>query len=227
MAHKTASLQIAGIRHHLRVLSRDAFDGSFHIRKVLKGYSVQRKSTSKRKEISYALLQRFSALTRTMLSNPYMTKMFQAAMFLAFHALLRPGECFTSQHVLHRSDVTINGSEITLRFRTSKSAPNGPAQFVTISSAEAASYLSVYLQVRPPGDGPLFTSILGVPITTQAFTAFLRKLCVLARVPPGLILPHSFRIGGATFLALAGVPQCKIMVLGRWKSGAVRLYIRI
>jgi len=38
---------------------------------------------------------------------------------------------------------------------------------------------------------------------------------------------HSFRIGAATSLAMEGVPESRIMQLGRWKSNAYKGYIRI
>ena len=38
---------------------------------------------------------------------------------------------------------------------------------------------------------------------------------------------HSIRSGGATALALAGVPDNIIQLLGRWSSDTVRIYIRL
>ena len=38
---------------------------------------------------------------------------------------------------------------------------------------------------------------------------------------------HTFRIGGASAAASAGVPDSVIQILGRWKSDAYRRYIRL
>ena len=38
---------------------------------------------------------------------------------------------------------------------------------------------------------------------------------------------HSFRIGAASALSSAGVPESAIQILGRWASNSYRTYIRI
>ena len=37
---------------------------------------------------------------------------------------------------------------------------------------------------------------------------------------------HSFRIGGASAAATAGIPDSTIQVMGRWASNAYRVYLR-
>ena len=52
---------------------------------------------------------------------------------------------------------------------------------------------------------------------------------VLRRCFPDLpnINTHSFRIGGASAAASAGVPDSQIQILGRWSSDAYRRYIHV
>ena len=44
---------------------------------------------------------------------------------------------------------------------------------------------------------------------------------------PQLFHPHSLRIGGASAMAAAGLPDYLIQKMGRWKSLAFLMYIRL
>ena len=43
----------------------------------------------------------------------------------------------------------------------------------------------------------------------------------------GKLSSHSFRAGLATALAWAGVEEAQIQLMGRWKSGAFNLYVKM
>ena len=51
-------------------------------------------------------------------------------------------------------------------------------------------------------------------------------MCLVVGVDAARVGLHSFRIGGATSLALLGVPAHVIMVFGRWESLCYQLYTR-
>ena len=74
---------------------------------------------------------------------------------------------------------------------------------------------------KPPRDGPAFSTI--GPIR---YGSMLKALRSLIPTQPQLYGLHSFRVGGAQAMALAGIPLLTIMAHGRWKtSESVTRYI--
>ena len=57
--------------------------------------------------------------------------------------------------------------------------------------------------------------------------AALRKVLAQAGFKPEDYAGHSFRIGAATTAAACGIPADTIKTLGRWKSQAYQLYVRL
>ena len=55
----------------------------------------------------------------------------------------------------------------------------------------------------------------------------LQSALRLAGLPYAAFTGHSFRIGAATIAAQNGIEDSIIQTLGRWKSAAYKLYIRI
>ena len=82
--------------------------------------------------------------------------------------------------------------------------------------------ISRFLRRRGTQPGPFFMYQNGTYLTRQK----MRDL--LARSLPFLnnVNTHSFRRGGASALADAGVPGHVVQILGRWKSGAYTQYIQ-
>jgi hypothetical protein len=58
------------------------------------------------------------------------------------------------------------------------------------------------------------------------FNLCLKQLAVLYNLDPARISSHSLRIGGASALAAAGVPDYLIMDMGRWRSLTFLTYVR-
>ena len=80
-----------------------------------------------------------------------------------------------------------------------------------------------YLQYHPSGSGPLFVWSTGQYLIRLDIVNLLRRC-----FPGSLSLnTHSFRIGGASAAASAGVPDSQIQILGRWSSDAYRRYIHM
>lgn len=84
-----------------------------------------------------------------------------------------------------------------------------------------------YLAVRGNRPGPLFMHANGKPLTKAQFVAGVRSALTEAKLPATSYAGHSFRIGAATTAAAAGVEDSVIKTLGRWKSSAYLLYIRM
>ena len=54
----------------------------------------------------------------------------------------------------------------------------------------------------------------------------IKRVAVFLGLDPNLYSTHSLRIGGATVMAAAGLPDYIIQLIGRWKSLAFLTYIR-
>jgi hypothetical protein len=68
----------------------------------------------------------------------------------------------------------------------------------------------------------------GTATTRKALTKYLRNVLIRAQIPNAhLYKGHSFRRGGATSLAQAGVSDSVIKSIGRWKSHAYQLYVDV
>ena len=64
-------------------------------------------------------------------------------------------------------------------------------------------------------------------LTSEHLNATLKHTATHYRLDPSRLSTHSLRIGGASMLAAAGVPDSTIMKMGRWKSLAFLGYIRL
>ena len=162
--------------------------------------------------------------------------MLVAATTLAFFGLLRVSE-YTSPttsrydpewHLLV-SDVTVNAVRrlAYVRIKASKTDPFRESAIVRVgvSGSELCpvSALVRYLRVRRRGVGPLFVFRDGRFLTRRHMVSLIGSALGV-----GVNLnTHSFRIGGASALANAGVPAYQIQLIGRWKSDAFLEYIRL
>ena len=73
----------------------------------------------------------------------------------------------------------------------------------------------------------LFIWSAGRLVMYNDFLKVIKELVIAAGIPyPESYSGHSFRAGGATALANAGVPGHRIKLLRRWLSDAYQLYIR-
>ena len=80
---------------------------------------------------------------------------------------------------------------------------------------------------KSPG-APLFQHASGSPIAYSFMLNWVKqRLASHLGFDPSAIGLHSFRIGGATTLAILGFPAHIIKLFGRWKSIAYLDYIRI
>jgi len=77
--------------------------------------------------------------------------------------------------------------------------------------------------VHPFRTGPFFRFCSGDYLTRSAFVALLRSVFP----SQSSLNSHSFRIGGASALAAAGIPDFEIRILGRWSSDSFLRYIRL
>ena len=162
--------------------------------------------------------------------------MLQSAVSLVFYGLLRSAEytspsasSYSANSTLLFSDVSINrvSKVATIFIKSSKTDPFRIGCAVRVGSTGLFSCpvmaLYNFISVHPSMAGPLFTFQDGTYLTR----AYVSRLIgdSLPQLPHANT--HSFRIGGATAAASAGIANSTIQILGRWSSDAYRQYLRL
>ena len=162
-------------------------------------------------------------------------RMLWSACTAAFFGLLRVSE-YTSptgstlgQSTLLRSHVTVAAdySSATIHLPISKTDQFGRGASVQLFALPSilcpVSALVHYMSARSAAPGPLFLFSDGSYLTRSHMVGLLRSVFP-AQAHTNT---HSFRIGGASALASAGVPDYIIQIMGRWSSDSFLRYISI
>ena len=168
--------------------------------------------------------------------------MLWAAACVGFFGFLRAGE-FTSPSLnafdpevhLCLSDVALDShtspSMVRLRIKQSKTDPFrlGVDVFLGSTGGNICPVQAIIrcIAVRSPNPGPLFVTQVGSPLTRAMLVTHLHAALQQAGIPSSQYSGHSFRIGAATTAARNGMEDSLIQTLGRWKSEAYKIYIRI
>lgn len=124
-------------------------------------------------------------------------------------------------------DLSLSTNSATLRLRISKTDPFGRGTVVRVAQPAAMIDLHRYLAFRPHrrASEPLFALSDGTALPLRSVMRSLRLWLGRAGVDCSGYRGFSFRRGGATSLAEAGVPDRMIKELGRWKSWVYSIYI--
>jgi integrase len=80
--------------------------------------------------------------------------------------------------------------------------------------------------VRPEKDGPFLGGVSRSCLSYDVYNKAIKRLAYELGLNPKYFSTHSCRVGGATALGAAGVPDYLIQNLGRWKSLAFLGYVR-
>lgn len=161
-----------------------------------------------------------------------------AAVF--FFGFLRSGEItvraageYDPQADLSFGDVTLNHREnptvAQIRIKASKTDPfrKGVNIYMGATGNDLCpvTAIAAYLAVRR--SAPFFQLEGGRPLTREAFVERVRAALTVAGLNASQFAGHSFRSGAATTAAERGIEDSLIKILGRWKSSAYLLYLKI
>lgn len=162
---------------------------------------------------------------------------------MAFCAFLRIGVITKTsgltQHFILFGNVTIKSDaqhgqyiEITIpHFKHAKSSTSTIRlqQNKTYSNICPHKCLMQYLSIRKHDSPskPLFSFMDGVPVSRQFFTEQLQLALSFCNLNLHQCQTHSFRIGAGTTAAARGFSELQIQHMRRWKSNALKKYIRI
>ena len=170
------------------------------------------------------------------------TTMLWAASSVAFFSFCRSGELtvpseesFDPSAHLTVDDISVDDlkkpSVLAIKLKKSKTDPFRKGVKIALGRTHnelcPVSALLSYLQRRGKKPGPLFLWNDGRALTRESFVKAVRGALQKANLPADQFAGHSFRIGAATTAATMGLEDSLIQTLGRWKSTAYLLYIRL
>jgi len=162
-----------------------------------------------------------------------------AACCTAFFSFFRIGE-ITEELVMGCSGVAVSDvavddhrfpSMVKIHLRRSKTDQFSRGVDVSMGSTGDAlcpvAALLAYLAVRGGEYGPLFCLKDGHSLTREIFTNKVRAALSVVGYDSSVYAGHSFRIGAESTAAEQGIEDSVIKMLGRWKSSAYQLNVRM
>ena len=168
--------------------------------------------------------------------------MLWAAACVGFFGFLRVGEFTVSTPRAYDPDVHLNLSDlaldnhsnpsvIQLRIKQSKTDPFREGINIFLGKTDGAicpvQAVIKYITVRSPNPGPLFVLSEGTPLTRGYLVSRLQDALQRAGLDESAYNGHSFRSGAATTAAQRGLQDSLIQTLGRWRSDAYKIYIKL
>ena len=247
LAHSSIRTYLSGIRqlqisHGFKDIN---FDEMPRLRQIIKGVQIDQarkgRTSRPRLPITPSILRKIKSVWLHKESSPDRL-MLWAASTTAFFGFCRSGEVtinsegsYDPQSHLSVSDLAVDQSTdpsmISILLKHSKTDQGRKGMKIVIGKTTddlcPVAALLAYLNVRGSHPGPLFQWKSGTPLTKTKFVEEVRAALEAAHLPAKDFAGHSFRIGAATTAASAELPDSAIQTLGRWKSSAYLLYIRM
>lgn len=168
--------------------------------------------------------------------------MLWAACCMCFFGFLRSGEItvpsaaeYDADCLLSEGDVRLDSvskpTVVQVRIKASKTDPFRKGVSVYLGRTDRdlcpVGAVAAYLAVRGRDPGPFFRFIGGKPLTRVALVRRVREALQPSGVDVSKYSGHSFRIGAATAAAAVGIEDSLIKTLGRWRSSAYQVYVRV
>ena len=250
LKHSTIKAYLSGIRFaqiHLSLgnpFSNGAMPRFEYVLTGIKRVEARTRAPQKpRLPITVEIMARLKDAWRGAHEHPD-TIMLWAAACTGFFGFLRAGEFTTPSRStydpeahLSLGDVALDShsapSVVRLRIKQSKTDPFRQGMDVYVGATNACSgicpveALLAYIAIREANPGPLFIFQSGASLTRGSLVQHLQAALTQAGIPCTSYTGHSFRIGAATTAARCGISDSLIQTLGRWKSAAYKVYIRL
>lgn len=168
--------------------------------------------------------------------------MLWAVCCMCFYGFLRSGEVtltsgqeYDPEADLSEGDVMlddlVNPTVVRVHIKASKTDPFRQGVYVFLGATGndlcPVAAVSAYLAVRGREPGPFFKFVSGSALTRDALVRQLRSALSQFDLDISQYSGHSFRIGAATTAAAVGLEDSLIKTLGRWRSTAYQLYVRL
>jgi len=231
-APSTIATYIAGINYYHKLHGWEDFQNSFIITKALDVCKRRPHRKDLRAPITIDVLVALCLVLLQTCYNRFETLLFHALFTLAYFGSFRVGELVASGSSVNLfvKDLELTVDYICITLRYYKTNQRGKPVTVKLPREPRAEICPVraikaYLDLGV-SDGPLFRHMDGSLVTRQQFSGVLAKCLRKTKYSTGHFRSHSFRIGRATDLAKQGLPDEKIMLLGRWHSDCFKRYVR-
>ena len=208
---------------------------------ALRAITINSKAPCQKLPITYQLLCRVSQY----INKSYESKLLWAAMTIGHFGLLRASEFviasqgkFSAEKDLSLGDVEFHDLEkskyISLLIKRSKTDKRNQGFKVLIGCTEQKvcaycamkSFFTERMLFEKDKDQPLFLYKNGVVLSRHILRENTELYLSLIGVDSKQYSGHSYRIGGATTMAAAGMSDWEIKLSGRWSSSAYQRYIR-
>lgn len=242
LSSATITTQLSAVSFVHKLANKPDPTSQFIIKKLLIGAGKINTRCDIRLPILKSILQKLVQSVHHVSESFYKASMLKSMYLLAFHAFLRPSE-FTYQnknndHILQVKHINICRSKskspksVYVTFDSYKHSKMGQSVTIHIKSVPDSPYcpvasLCAYLSIRGSDPGPLYIFQDKKPVSRSYFNLQLKKSLSWSGLQGQAYKPHSFRIGAATEAALAGIPDQKLKLMGRWHSDAYKKYIRV
>ena len=213
----------------------DPLKGNHRIHRVLRGIKRDQGANSglpPKLPVTFDLLRRIRSVVDP---NSAADRLHFAAIATAVSGLFRIGELTVTrmksadeQRRLRLSNLGWKGAYFDVTLLASKTDPFREGVTVHVLHPIAVRAMALYLTQRSTAlqsGSFLFADGHGQPLSRSALLAATKAFLSKAGVPTSGYSGLSFRRGGATSLANAGVPDRLIKTLGRWRSWAYEVYI--
>ena len=238
LSYKSLKVYLAGVQFKSICMGFrtqiHSFSRVYYVLRGLRRLQGQKFTRPPRSPITLDHISQLRRYAKLHFSHPD-DKMLTAAFLLAFFALLRASEYTSSESRHYDPDVTLRfdnicfdgeGRFVRVRIEKSKTDPFRLGcdlkVWATGEKLCAVKALKKFVKSHPFRQGPLFTFRDGSFLTRSRLESVVK-----AAIPDINLNTHSFRIGGASAAAAAGIPDSTIQVMGRWASNAYRTYLRM
>lgn len=204
------------------------------VKRTLQGcMKIHPRETKRKRALMYTDLER--VVNSLASASSYDDILFASVLLTGFYGLMRLGELVNPDSIANRSfrkiikrhttSVSDDHYKFLLPAHKADRLFEGNVVIIptTKDTPDALTIFRQYLRLRDaafPHHIPLFLRSNGeVPVRSWFITR-------LKTFFPDNVAGHSLRSGGATALAISGIPDSRIQALGRWTSDAFQMYIR-
>ena len=238
----TVKVYLAAVRNlHVTEGYGNPLEGCLRVKQAVRALEINGEAPKQKMAITLDIMSKIHGLIQF---QNFDQLLFWAAMTLAHFGCLRCAEFTVPNQLAFNPSIHLNLNDIvfhnlstgekffTIQIKRSKTDRKnlGFTIYIGCSGHQVCGYCAMhayYFKHSQKGKtGPLFQFSNGCVMTRALFVQQTKMYLSLLGFNSSQYSGHSFRSGGATTAAAAGLLDWEIKLLGRWTSDAYRRYIR-